>query len=282
MQYSKLIILFLLVISCKDFDKKVKKEAIARVNNKYLYKEDIKDITPKGASSDDSTNIVNNYIKRWATEQLFIDQAKRNLTENELQEFDELVDDYKNTLYINAYKDAVITQSINMEITNDDLLAFYEQNIENFNLNEEIVKLRYLHLPSDYSDIVATQRKLNRFNDEDKEDLGGRKLEFISHSFNDSVWVSFDRVLNKLPILRKKDQKTLLKDGKYTQLRDSTGVYMVKIAKVLKQNQTAPLEYIKPTIRQIILNQRKRELIKNLEKDITKDAVKNKQFEVYN
>ncbi|WP_254504077.1 hypothetical protein [Aquimarina spinulae] len=65
------------------------------------------------------------------------------------------------------------------------------------------------------------------------------------------------------------------------QLRDSTGVYMVKIKDVLKRNEIAPIEYIKPTIRQIILNKRKLELIKKIEKDITRDAVENKQFEVY-
>ena len=56
----------------------------------------------------------------------------------------------------------------------------------------------------------------------------------------------------------------------------------MKIDKLLNKGVQAPLEYIKPTIRQIILNKRKLELIKNLEKDITKDAIKNKQFEVYN
>ncbi len=42
-----------------------------------------------------------------------------------------------------------------------------------------------------------------------------------------------------------------------------------------------PLSYIKPTIEQIILNKRKLELIKKLEKDITKDAIKNNDFEIY-
>ncbi|MCJ7758135.1 MAG: peptidyl-prolyl cis-trans isomerase, partial [Gillisia sp.] len=37
-----------------------------------------------------------------------------------------------------------------------------------------------------------------------------------------------------------------------------------------------------PTIKQIILNKRKAELVKELEKDITRDAIENKQFEIYN
>ena len=56
----------------------------------------------------------------------------------------------------------------------------------------------------------------------------------------------------------------------------------MQINNVLLRNETAPLEYVRPTIQQIVINKRKLELIRELEKDITKDAIKNKQFEIYN
>ena len=56
----------------------------------------------------------------------------------------------------------------------------------------------------------------------------------------------------------------------------------MQINDVLLRNEIAPLEYVKPTINQIVINKRKLELIKQLEKDITKDAIKNKKFEIYN
>ncbi|MEB3346993.1 peptidyl-prolyl cis-trans isomerase [Aquimarina gracilis] len=282
MRYFTFIILLPALVSCNKFGNQMQKETVARVNETYLYKEDIKDLVPENTSKEDSTNIVNNYINSWATRQLFIDQAKRNLTEEELKEFDELVENYQSTLYINAYKNAVINKSIDMEVTKEDLESYYNQNLENFNLNEELVKIRYLHLPPKYGDIVATQRQLNRFNEEDVDELTLKKEEYVAYSLNDSTWVKLDQVLNKIPILKKQDRSKLLRSGKYMQLRDSTGVFMVKIKDVLKRKEQAPLEYIKPTIRQIILNKRKLELVKKIEKDITKDAVENKQFEVYN
>ncbi len=281
MKCYKLIVLVLILTSCQNFKNQIKRESVARVNDTYLFRDEIKDIVPKNMSKDDSINIINDHIKTWATRQLFIDKAKLNLTEKELNEFDILVENYRSTLYINAYKNAVINKSINMEVTNEDLKAYYDQNLENFNLNEELVKLRYLHLPSDYGNIVATQRQLSRFKDEDVEDLLAKKEEFLSYSLNDSTWIRLDNVLSKIPILKKQDKSRFLRSGKYMQLRDSTGVYMVKIGDVLKRNDQSPLEYIKPTIRQIILNKRKLELVKKIEKDITRDAVENKQFEVY-
>ncbi|WP_281987248.1 peptidyl-prolyl cis-trans isomerase [Aquimarina aggregata] len=282
MRFVIFIMFCIAIVSCKKFGEQIKKEAVARVNDTYLYKEDVEKILPQNSSKEDSVHIIKNYINTWATRQLFIDQAKRNLTQNELKEFDELVQNYQSTLYINAYKNAVIDKSINMEVTEQDLESYYKQNLENFNLNEELVKLRYLHLPSDYKNIVATQRQLNRFKEEDIDELKLKESEFIAYSLNDSIWIQLDQVLNKIPILKKQEKSKLLRSGKYVQLRDSTGVYMVKIKDVLNRKEKAPLQYIKPTIRQIILNKRKLELIKKIEKDITRDAVENKQFEVYN
>ena len=56
----------------------------------------------------------------------------------------------------------------------------------------------------------------------------------------------------------------------------------MQINDVRLQNDYAPLEFVMPTIKQIVINKRKLELIKQLEKDITKDAIKNNQFEIYN
>ena len=72
-----------------------------------------------------------------------------------------------------------------------------------------------------------------------------------------------------------------LKNAKITQLQDSLGLYLLKIVSVLDRNDPAPLTYVTPTIRQIILNRRKQELTNKLEKDITKDAIRNKTFEIY-
>ncbi len=282
MRYFIFSLVILGMISCQKFGNQLQKEAVARVNETYLYKEDIASLVPENTPKQDSVSIVQNYINSWATRQLFIDQAKRNLTEAELKEFDELVESYQSTLYINAYKNAVINKSINMEITEEDLIKYYNENLENFNLNEELVQLRYLHLPPDYGNIVATKRQLNRFNEEDIEELVTKQVEYLGFSLNDSTWVRLDQLLNKIPILKKQDKNKILKSGKYMQLRDSTGVFMIKIEDVLKRNEKAPIEYIKPTIRQIILNKRKLELVKKIEKDITRDAVENKQFEVYN
>ena len=84
-----------------------------------------------------------------------------------------------------------------------------------------------------------------------------------------------------MPVLQNRESSEVLKKGYFGQIEDSLGVYLIKIEDILKRNDIAPLSYVEPTIRQIILNKRKQQLIKILEKDITKDAIKNKSFEIY-
>ena len=121
---------------------------------------------------------------------------------------------------------------------------------------------------------------MRRFNTEDVAALQGSSLEYKEANFNDSIWVKKETLLRQLPVIRTKESQ-VLKKATFSQLEDSLGVYLLKIEDVLSPNQTAPLQYIKPIIKEIILNKRTLELVKELEKDITKDAVKNKNFEVY-
>ena len=99
---------------------------------------------------------------------------------------------------------------------------------------------------------------------------------------NDSIWIRLNQVIKKIPAVNSENKNQLLKKSNFVQLKDSLGVYLMQINDVLLRNETAPLEYVKPTINQIVVNKRKLELIRKLEKDITKDAIKNKEFEIYN
>ena len=125
-------------------------------------------------------------------------------------------------------------------------------------------------------------KSLNDLIVEDKKELDSISIQFKSYSLNDSIWIKVSQVIDKIPVINAENKNELLKKSNFIQLKDSLGVYLMQINDVLLRNDTAPLEYVKPTIDQIVINKRKLELIKELEKDITKDAIKNNQFEIYN
>ena len=268
------------VLSCDFLEPKNVKVPIARVNDTYLYQKDLQALISENTTKQDSVSIVANYIQRWATQQLLIDQANINLPQQQIEDYQGMVAEYRNDLFAEAYKGAIVSKLLDSMITQEEYDLFYQQNKANFTLREEIFKLRYIHLDASFPTISETKKKLRRFNTEDIVALQGSSLEYKGANFNDSVWVKKETLLRQLPVIRTKESK-VLKKATFSQLEDSLGVYLLKITDVLSPNQTAPLQYIKPIIKEIILNKRTLELIKELEKDITKDAVKNKNFEVY-
>ena len=274
-----LSILVVTVTSCDYFKQEVSGNPVARVNQSYLYKADLNDLFSETSQLEDSAQLVNNYINRWATQQLLIDRAKVNLTQEQLDEFEHLVNQYKIDLYTQAYKNNIVSRELDSLVSKPELLTFYELNKENFKLNDPLLKLRYVHVGNNFSKLNSLAEKLKRFNKEDKKELMEMNIQFKSYNLNDSTWIKRDKLLESLPILATQSQ--LLKKSKFSQLQDSLGVYLLQIEDFLDRNDTAPLQHVENTIIQIILNQRKQELIKKLEKDITKDAIKNKTFEIY-
>tara|TARA_R110002049_G_scaffold99023_8_gene241040 strand:- start:176 stop:1030 length:855 start_codon:yes stop_codon:yes gene_type:complete len=275
-----LSIFLLFFVSCDYFKQGTQEIPVARVNNSFLYKKDLSDLISGSTSEEDSILIVNNYIKRWATQQLLIDQAKINLSQSQLDTYERLVNEYKNDLYSEAYKNAIVNKQLDSSISAEEYTSYYERYNETFRLKEELLKVRYIQVDENYSNLARSRELLQRFNAQDKEELNELSLKFRSYNFNDSTWVKKAALINVLPALSVNSNQ-VLKKSNFAQLQDSLGVYLVKIEDMLQPGDIAPLSYIKPTIEQIILNKRKLELIKKLEKDITKDAIENKNFETY-
>ena len=280
--FSILGFLLLLATGCNYFEAADPRVPVARVNDAYLYKEDIQALISEEYTPQDSALVVSNFINRWATQRLLIDRAKVNLPDEKQQEFEKLVQNYRNELFSKAYTDAIVAQELDTAVSREMAELYYLENGENFKLNEDLVKLRYVNLTKDNSAFDEIKTRFRRFNEEDKEELLAIAIQFNTYSFNDSVWVKTRQVYQRIGPLTPGTNEGLLKKDNFLQLEDSLGVYLVFVEDVKLRGEQAPLEYSLPTVKQILLNKRKLELIKKLEKDITQDAVKNDQFEIYN
>jgi hypothetical protein len=271
----------LLFSACDFFKQEDNRIPVARVNDIYLYQENLADLNTENMSPEDSAVVVNNYITRWATQQLLMDGALRNLSDEKQNEFNNLVNQYRNDLFTKAYIEALVSRHIDSTVNMGEAQNYYQENKDVFKLNEELIKLRYINIDGNHLDFDAIEKKFKRFNNQDKKELDSISIQFRSYSLNDSIWVKVSQVLEKIPVANATNKDELLKKSNFIQLKDSIGVYLMHINDVLLRNETAPLEYVKPTIDQIVINKRKLEYIKELKTDITKDAIKSKQFEIF-
>ncbi|WP_391593292.1 peptidyl-prolyl cis-trans isomerase [Winogradskyella sp.] len=272
----------LLLTSCEFFTTTDTRTPIARVNSTYLYEEDLKDVLPEGASKQDSTLIVNAFINRWAQQLLLMEGANINLSESKQNEFSKLVEQYKIDLYTNAYLEGLVKKNIDTTVSANVAQEFYEANKESFKLNDDLLQLRYISLPLNPIGLDTIRNRFKRFNEKDRAYLDSISVQFKSYSLNDSLWVKYSLAAEKIPVVNSENKYQLLKKSNYLQLKDSLNLYLMHVNDIRSSNDYAPLDYVKNSIKQIVVNKRKLELIKQLENDITKDAIKNNQFEIYN
>ena len=281
----RLVYLFLLSLiflqSCNYFTfKKDTRTVVARVNDTYLYKDDLTDVFAKDITKEDSITLVNNYINSWIKQQLLLSKAQLNL-ENKTGEFEDLVKKYREDLFINSYKEAVVKQYLDTEITDDDIDQFYLNNNELFRLNEELIKFKYIKIGKD---VLNKKELIKLFKSTKKSDFENLKKKVIflqSHHLNDSIWIKYNDLIYEIPIFKTEDKKQLLKKDNFIQKEDSLSLYLATIKQVLQSNEIAPKSYITPTVKQMILHQRKLLLLKNIGETLINDAIKKQQFEIY-
>ncbi|MDP5105904.1 MAG: hypothetical protein NWQ31_07010 [Polaribacter sp.] len=280
-KFTVAFLTILILNSCNYFkmqeDEEITSEVVAVVKTEKLYKKDLISILPEDISKEDSIILVRSFINNWAIKQILLQKAESNNSLEEVNEIERLVKDYRESLLINNYKEILIKQQLDTVIKDSEIEDFYLKSKENFKLNEELVKIKYLHFDKK---VINKNELIKLFESEkieDLEKLEKQQLSFKHFQFRDSVWTQLDKVLLKLPF----SKDIMLKKSKLLQKQDSLGLYLVAIKGVLLRNDTAPLSYIKPTIKQMILHQRKIELIRDIEKILVRDATKNNNFKVY-
>jgi hypothetical protein len=282
MKFPICLFFCILSLSCDSFKEKKNDEAVARVWKTYLYKKDILNIIPKGTSKEDSLLIVRHFIDDWATQKLLIDAAERNINNVKKQQLDKLINQYKIDLYTKAYIEEVVKQTVDTVVSEQELKSYYDKNKENFKTSGTIVKIRYLHLFKSNPKFVSIRNKFFNYSKKDKKFWNDNSLQFKNYSLNDSIWIDLYQVYEKIRFITPENRDEYIINGKQIEKTIGKDVYLIKITNLLDKNKIAPLDYLKPTIKEVILNKRKLELIQNFEKEITNDAIKNNDYEIYN
>ena len=276
-----LLLLTILVSSCDYFKVPKEPKAIARVGKVFLYESDIVDLVPKGTSKKDSIAIVKSFIDRWATQKLLFEASERNIDDSKINEFKELIEQYKIDLYTKNYIEDLVIRQIDTVVTEEEIKSYYNNNKQFFTNSSELVKMRYINLVKENPKFVNIKSKFTSFTKKDRLELEQQAINFKSYAFNDSIWVDINQVYEKLPFVNLDNKDKFISSGINFQYPDSTTIWLVKVNNVLPKDSPTPLEFLRPTIKQIIVNNRKLELVNTIEKEITNDALNDNKYEIY-
>lgn len=255
-------------------------DPIVTVKGKTLYKATLNEVLPVGLSSEDSLSAAQSYINMWINDLLMYDKAKQNIT-NE-GEINALVDAYKKSLITNTYQEQLLKQQLSKSISENELKAYYEQNLEKFKLEENIIKGLYLKIPVSSSQLNNFQKWYKLGTSDAIENIEKNSLQnVVGYEYFYDRWVDLDQVMDNMPT-QISDQKQFLLTNKNIEARDSSFVYLLNIKEYKLAGNDAPYEYIKGHLSEIFAEQRKADFLKQVQKDLYDKALSDDEIKFYN
>ncbi len=275
-----LILLLVLATSCSAFFKKKSERVLARVYDDYLYVSDVKGVVTPGTPSKDSISITRGFIENWIRQRLILQQAEKNLTSSQL-DFSKQLENYKNSLTIYEYENALVRQNLDTLITDEETQNYYDANQQNFLLKDNIVQIQYVKLPLKSTWSKQIKKLLSSDNQDDKNKLADLCEKQAADYFLDNQnWLLFSDLLKQIPI-KSYNQEDFLKNHRELEYQDSLFLYLVRFNDFKIKESVSPLSFEKQRIHDIILNKRKIDLINRMQDDIYTSSQKKNVFEIY-
>lgn len=267
MKYLVYILLCLSLLSCKKWNQSTEEDPIAKVNGNYLYPSDVSfenELIP------DSVSWNQEQVNHWLKKQLWLMEAEKSKS---LTDVERKVQDYKESLLVDAYKKEVI-QKANLVVTEDMMLNYYKEHQSSFLLNEEMFEVQSFLLEN-------TEENESLIESVSNEEFGEEVKAFCQASPNNCLmeasWVtkSFFEDLGMpsyLWVRSTKFQKYFI---------DDNYVCLYRIYAKKNKGEPAPLEEVKGDIKQILLVELEKELLQKKEDELFINAQNKKSFEIY-
>ena len=269
---TSLLISILLFTSCNLLNKDNSEDALARVYDKYLYKQDLEDLLIKLEGEKDSSTIIANYIENWVQQELLLEKAELNLKEDE-KDFTKLLEDYRRSLIIFAFQKEWVRQNLDTNVSNAEIVEYYNKNQANFELKENILKMRFAKVARNAPKLKELEQSIQGEDEESKSEFKDYCIQYaLDYNENDTMWVSLDDLKMMVPI-NIEDEESFLKNNKFVVSADTVNYYLLYINDYKIKSAISPLSFEKERIRNIIINQRKLALISKMKSDLYKTAL---------
>jgi hypothetical protein len=275
-----LIALAALMAGCQSSDgaRDANNRPLARVHNKMLYLSDLEGMIPTETSPEDSAVIIAAYVERWIREAALMDEAERNVPKD--LNIDKLVRDYRASLIRHSYEKTLVEQMLDSTVTKEQLERFYESNKEQFPLQTDVARCRFVSLPRNAPELAEFEKWWKSDKQEDYQTLIAYcSSNAVASLLDDSIWYSLPDLEARWPGPAGELINTPL--GRKLSRRDDNMIYYIQINEIIRQKELAPMGFIENQLKKVLIHQRKMSLFDQTREEIYQDALKRKQVQVF-
>lgn len=274
-------LLLLTAVSCDMASSLVHDDQpVARVGKENLYRSEIEGRIPGMMSPEDSAGFAERYIRLWAMDRLYADVAEKQLSKSELDVSAEL-ESYRRSLLRYRYEQRYLNDRLDTLISDRQISDYYEAHEADFTLREPLMKIRFVDIMKDSPDLdeILALMSSDGHGDLVRADSLAR-VSALRYFDNSGSWMSASDLARYFgtsasEMLDAMDEDMIIIEP------ENRGDILAAYVCDMVESGTAPLEYCTPVIRDIILSNRKHELLAALERDLLDEALDSKQFVIF-
>lgn len=243
---------------------------VAEVYGHELTRAEVEAVVPEGLAPEDSAVIADNYVNQWIQQMVVLEQARRKVN----KDFSEELQNYKNSLLTYEYEQQVVGEVLDTHVTEKELGEYYNANQQCFTLQTSIVRAVYVKFPKGSPSVAQVKKLMSRASLTDK-DMDQIQREAALHgedySFDMDNWIPFYKLQSQVPIITY-NEELYLKNNRNIVIEDSSSVYVVRILEYKLDEEMSPLSFERENIREMILNERRLDIIKDKQRDLLQEA----------
>lgn len=246
------------------------KTPVVEIGSDVLYAEDIKQVIPLGLSEADSTLFAERYIRNWAQDVLFYQNAIRNIPDT--KDIDRLVENYRRSLFEHEYQRRLIDQKFSSDITEEEIEQFFDNNQRLFVLDESLIKGLFLKISNKSHNLADIRNLYTRMDDESFEEIEKYSIRNAGRcDFFYDNWRSVSELEVLLPALDK-PLEVLLKEKNSFEFKDEEYLYLLNVSEFAPKGGIEPLDHARTRIRGLLINSNEVAYMRKIKEDLYEAA----------
>ena len=277
LNYILCIIFAAAALSCSQEQKGsstvLDEDVIAVVDGVELRVADVMRDMPVGITGTDSTTFMRMYVDTWVLNRLKMKRAEEVLTSSE--DIERLVEGYRQTLMMRQLDQYYIDKSLDVEITDKQIAAYYRANSAAFKLDHNVVQGVVVKVPKGFRNTTtlttAIQNSAKAKDWQELEALAEKHSLIVTNMA--SQWVSYSDFLSNLPTERTRSYNDLISKSTVQQMSsDDANFYFIITNRALK-GEIAPMASVESDIRRRLYAERRADIIEEYEAELKRQSI---------
>lgn len=269
----------MLCLACSPSYDHKGKTPLVEVDGHFLYREDLLAVQPAGLPPDDSLLFADDYVRNWVEEVLLYGKAEENIPDN--AEVERLVANYRKSLILHIYQQALIRQKLSAQVTEEEVEAYYRDNIHLFKVDRPLIKGLYIKVPLGSPHLSDVRRWYRSDSHDAVEHLEKYSLRnAVKYEYFYDKWVPAADVLGLLPE-GGREAEPALAQKRPVELADTAFHYFLNVTDYRAVGEEEPYEVARAHARELLLNIRQVEFMRGVKDDLYRRALDNHKIIYY-